>query len=199
MSTDGSIQVSGVGQSADTVAHRGALGSALHVLKEPVALGGIVPELMTQNTQEAWRVAETPRDFAGGGFLDETGPQGFILSMKRFFGAEEELLLSGYRYCITSSDSHAYIVPYLHSAVNRLCSEYHADPIYCLFHDDLSREEGRHASDRKRQGNASGITHNCTCVLVMTNDAKSSEGTDGLAAPSKRRVLAVCQYRGNRG
>ena len=30
----------------------------------------IVPELMTQHTKEARRVAETPRDFSGGGFLD---------------------------------------------------------------------------------------------------------------------------------
>jgi septum formation protein len=30
----------------------------------------IVPELMTQHTKEARRVAETPRDFTGGGFLD---------------------------------------------------------------------------------------------------------------------------------
>ena len=158
-----------------------------------------MPELMTQNTQEAWRVAETPRDVAGGGSLDEAGLQGFILSMQRLFGAEEELSLSGHRYCITSIDSHAYIMPYYLSRVNRLYNEYHADPTYCTYLLDFLGFQECRVSDGKMQGNIYGTCRNIICVLEMTNDVTSSEGTGGFPAPSNRPVLAVCQYRGNRG
>ena len=67
----------------------------LERLKEAGALGGIVPELVTEDAEGPGRVAEAVRHDVGGGALDEEAAQRFVLPVKGGVGSEKEPGLAG--------------------------------------------------------------------------------------------------------
>ncbi|MBM3749024.1 MAG: hypothetical protein FJW34_24925 [Acidobacteria bacterium] len=76
-------------QFPDRVAGGGSVGTGLG-LEEGRAFGGVVAELMTQDTETAWGVAEATGRFGGREMLNEVGAESFVLAMERLFGGEEE-------------------------------------------------------------------------------------------------------------
>jgi hypothetical protein len=65
------------GQRAHPIPDRGRLRPVLERLKEAGALGGIVPELVTEDPEGPGRVTEAVRHNVGGGALDEEAAQRF--------------------------------------------------------------------------------------------------------------------------
>jgi hypothetical protein len=51
---------------------------------------GVVAELVTEDAEGAWRIAEALRGLGGRPSLDEVGTEGFILAMERLFRGKEE-------------------------------------------------------------------------------------------------------------
>jgi hypothetical protein len=49
-----------------------------------------VSELVAEDAETAWRVAESPGYFGGRGLFDEEGTQGLVLTMQGLLGGAEE-------------------------------------------------------------------------------------------------------------
>jgi hypothetical protein len=52
---------------------------------------GVTTELMTEDSKGPWTIAELGGHHVGGTALDEIGPHGFILTVLRLRGLEEEV------------------------------------------------------------------------------------------------------------
>jgi len=78
------------GQRPYPVPDRGRLRPVLERLKEAGALGGIVPELVTEDPEGPGGVAEAVRHDVGGGALDKEAAQRFVLPVKGCVGGEKE-------------------------------------------------------------------------------------------------------------
>jgi hypothetical protein len=66
-----------------------------HIVKEGVALFGVVAELMAQNPEGARAVAEAPRNFMRRLTLNKKGAKGFVLALERLFRGKEKASLRG--------------------------------------------------------------------------------------------------------
>jgi len=93
----------------------------LDFLEEGIPLFGIVPVFVAQDAEGAGSVAELLCDFVGGKALDEKGPEGFILSMERFFRCEEKPCFRRFCYLISMIYPHDHIMLSPEVDVNRLC------------------------------------------------------------------------------
>jgi hypothetical protein len=71
---------------------------------------GIVSELVTENAKGGRRIAKTAGDVAGGFFLDEEGAESFVLTLQGELGGEEEFLVRGSDYLISSTGRHGYMM-----------------------------------------------------------------------------------------
>jgi hypothetical protein len=71
--------------------------------------------------------------------------------------------------------------------------------ILCFFKGIIEDPMNNVSARAETRRNILGTTMNVFPVLVMDNVMMRTEGSDGLTAPSERQVLAVWQYRGNRG
>jgi hypothetical protein len=60
-------------------------------LAEEGAFVGAVTELMAQDAERTWRIAETGGDLVGGELFDEIGAEGFVLAVQGVLGSEEEV------------------------------------------------------------------------------------------------------------
>jgi len=52
---------------------------------------GVTTELMTEDSKGPWAIAELGGHHVGGTGIDEIGPHGFILTVLRLRGLEEEI------------------------------------------------------------------------------------------------------------
>lgn len=76
---------------ADAIAGRCGAWTAWRGRGEGLTLGGVVSELMTQDTEGDWGIAEGPCDFGGRKLADEVVPEGFVLALQRGASGPEEL------------------------------------------------------------------------------------------------------------
>jgi hypothetical protein len=59
--------------------------------KEVTLFVGVMAELVAQDAKCARRVAKAACDLMGRAAIDEIGTKGFVLSVQRVFGSEEEV------------------------------------------------------------------------------------------------------------
>ena len=85
------------GVLADAIPSRRALGTMLGSLEESGALGGLMAELMTEDTESAWGITEAAGDLGRRQFIHEVGAKGFVLAVQRKLGSEKELSLARVR------------------------------------------------------------------------------------------------------
>ena len=78
----------------------------------------VVAELITQDAEGAWGIAEAAGDVGGGLVLDEVSTEGFVLALHGELRGQEEVLGAGCRYLIRSAGLHISIVLPKHEAVN---------------------------------------------------------------------------------
>ena len=88
---DGEVALAqGDDQFADRIAGGGEARPGRGGLEEAPLLVGQVAELMTEDAEGAGGIAEAPGDFEGGESFDEVGAEGFVLTLERVIGGEEE-------------------------------------------------------------------------------------------------------------
>ena len=87
------------------------MGAALRLAEKGGAFVGIVAELITQDAEGAWRVAEAFGHLSRGILIDEEGAEGLVLALERELGGKEEALTERCCYLITSTDWHVFIMP----------------------------------------------------------------------------------------
>ena len=78
---------------ADAIADGGVLRAVLGMLEEGRAFGGIVTELVAEDTKGTRGVGEAAGDLGRGAFLDEVGAEGLVLAVERIFRGDEEARL----------------------------------------------------------------------------------------------------------
>jgi hypothetical protein len=116
---DGEIAFAhGYGQITNAVAGGRRLRTAMRQAEEGSAFLGIVPELIAEHAEGAWRVPEAASDVAGGLVIDEEGTEGLVLALQGELRGEEEVLVSRRRYLIRSAGLHKQIMLPKHEAVN---------------------------------------------------------------------------------
>jgi hypothetical protein len=93
----------------------------LYFWEEGIPFFGIVPVFVAQDAEGAGSVAELLGDFMGGEPLDEKSPEGFVLSMERFFRCEEKPCFRRSCYPIAMIYHHENIMLSTKANVNRLC------------------------------------------------------------------------------
>ena len=54
----------------------------------------VVAELVTQDAEGAWRVAEAASDVGGGLLVNEVSTESFVLALQRKLRGEEEILVA---------------------------------------------------------------------------------------------------------
>jgi hypothetical protein len=86
--------------------------------EERCAFLRVMPELITEDAEGAWGVAEAAGDIAGWLLIDEAGAEGFVLTLQRELRGKEEILVSRCRSAIRSAGVHVSIVLQKHLYVN---------------------------------------------------------------------------------
>ena len=79
---------------------------------------GIVAELIAEDAEEAWGVAEAASDVGGGLLIDEEGAECFVLALQRELRGKEEVLVTRSGYLISSAGLHIQMMLHKHEAVN---------------------------------------------------------------------------------
>ena len=97
--------------------------SALRLAEERGAFLRVVAELITQDAEGAWGIAEAAGDVGGGLFLDEVSTEGFVLALHGELRGEEEVLVARRRYLIRSAGLHISMVLPKHGIVNMFGEE----------------------------------------------------------------------------
>ena len=88
---DGQVALAqGDGQLTDRIAGGGKARPGRDGLKEAAVLVGQVAKLVTEDAEGAGGIAEAPSDLKGGESFDEVGAAGFVLTLERVIGGEEE-------------------------------------------------------------------------------------------------------------
>jgi len=86
--------------------------------EEGSAFQGIVAELIAEDAEGAWGVAEASGDVGGGLVIDEEGTEGFVLALQGELGGKEEVLVGRCGYLIRSAGLHIQMMLQKHEAVN---------------------------------------------------------------------------------
>jgi len=71
----------------------------LDCLEEGMPFFEVVPVFVAQDSKGSGSVAELLCDFIGGKPLDEKSPEGFVLSMERFFRCEKKSSFRRFFFC----------------------------------------------------------------------------------------------------
>jgi hypothetical protein len=79
-------------QGDDAVAYGIGLGSGLRPFSRPEeeVAAGILTELMDEDSEAPWRITEAMSGLGAGEAIDEKGAKGFVLTVGRVGGVEEE-------------------------------------------------------------------------------------------------------------
>jgi hypothetical protein len=89
---DGQVPLAhGHDQIADAIGCRRRVRPLTGGGEEGGAFGGVMTELMTEDTKGPRRVAESACDFTGGPLLNEVRAEGFVLTLERCIRSQEEL------------------------------------------------------------------------------------------------------------
>jgi len=108
---DGEIAFAhGYGQIANAVAGGRGLRAALGLAEESSAFIRVVSELMAEDAEEAWGVAEAAGDVCRGLLIDEVSTESFVLALQGELRGEEEVLVARRGYLIGSAGLHIPIV-----------------------------------------------------------------------------------------
>lgn len=78
----------------------------------------VVAELITQDAEGAWGIAEAAGDIGGGLLLDKVSTEGFVLALHGELRRQEEVLVARCRYLIRSAGLHITMVLPKHTRVN---------------------------------------------------------------------------------
>jgi hypothetical protein len=89
----------------------------MRLAEEGSAFGGVVAELMAEDTEGARGIAETAGDVAGGFFIDEEGAQRFVLALHGELWGKEELPVRRFDYLIHGTGRHIDMMLHKHSVV----------------------------------------------------------------------------------
>ncbi len=88
---DGEVALAqGDDQFADCIAGGGEARPGRDGLEEAPRLVSQLAELMTEDAEGAGGIAKASGDFEGGESLNEVGAEGFVLTLERVIGGEEE-------------------------------------------------------------------------------------------------------------
>jgi hypothetical protein len=104
----------------------------LRLAEEGGAFLRVVAELITQDAEGAWGIAEAAGDVGGGFLPEEVSTEGFVLTLHGELRGQEEVPVARCRYLICGAGLHITIVLPKHGVVN------------------MFREEKKQASTRRR-------------------------------------------------
>src|SRR4030042_30036 len=92
-------------QVPHAIAHRSIPWAMGDIIEEVFPFCRVVTELVAEDAERPWRIAEPTSDGVRRKFLHEEAAESFVVFVKGFLWGKEEARL-GVRYCISGTDTH---------------------------------------------------------------------------------------------